>query len=53
MSIELIRVFPALLFVLISSMVRSSSVSLSGIGGAVRMAENALPPLAEALGMMS
>ena len=55
MSIGLIRVsVPALLFVLVSStIIGLSSVLLSGIGGAVCIAENALPPLAVALGIMS
>ena len=49
----LIRVFPVLSFVLISSAVGSLSVSLSGMGGAAFIAENALAPLAVALGNMS
>ena len=55
MSIGLIRVsVPALLFVLVSStMLGLSSVLLSGIGGAACITENALPPLAVALGIMS
>jgi hypothetical protein len=50
---KLIRVFPALSSVLLSSAIGSLGVLSRGIGGAVCDAENELPPFAEALGRMS